>query len=411
MMIIKCSSCGKEMQMMEDMEQFICPYCKTIHSKQPSIIQMPITNEVLQQQVLIENTNMEIREEELENQIFEELGDGHFQYAGHLCEQLITYNYTNAKAYLGQLMVELKIRQIKELADCEVFSEKLNYKRCIRFADEDLKKELQRYLTDAQKIASEKKKKLVKKIVQLAVGIVAMVVLIVFYQYRIKPEIKLSKNLNKFEKAEIGTTVKYGAYEQNNDKKDGKEKIEWVVADKKDEKVLLVSKYYLDVIEYKIDKGEEEYVYPVLSWEGSKLQKWLNNDFLKSAFTNDEKRHIELTEFGSYRYGEKVTNEDYIFVLAPDEMSNDIVLSDVSKHAKSQENEITKNRCNLSQQILYGFDMDCFPSYCFLGESHKFCSENSSIYEEFKKTNPWYGMWYACKVRPAIWVDCDMVLF
>lgn len=46
--------------------------------------------------------------------------------------------------------------------------------------------------------------------------------------------------------AKIGDTVFFGKYEQDNDASDGKETIAWIVLDKKDDRVLLLSEKSLD---------------------------------------------------------------------------------------------------------------------------------------------------------------------
>lgn len=95
------------------------------------------------------------------------------------------------------------------------------------------------------------------------------------------------KNLNKSIK--VGETVYFGNYEQDGDEDNGKEKIEWIVLDKKKNKVLLISKDILHVIPYNLlNTGIE--------WERCVLRKWLNNDFAKEAFTAKENKKIEKSE-------------------------------------------------------------------------------------------------------------------
>ena len=44
----------------------------------------------------------------------------------------------------------------------------------------------------------------------------------------------------------VGSIIKYGYYEQDNDLSDGKEEIEWLVLNKTGNKVYVISKYVLD---------------------------------------------------------------------------------------------------------------------------------------------------------------------
>ena len=52
------------------------------------------------------------------------------------------------------------------------------------------------------------------------------------------------------QKAKVGDYVLFGAYEQDNDLDNGKEAIEWRVLDKKDDKILVISRYALDYMDF-----------------------------------------------------------------------------------------------------------------------------------------------------------------
>ena len=86
----------------------------------------------------------------------------------------------------------------------------------------------------------------------------------------------------------VGDVVTFGKYEQDNDKANGAEGIEWIVLDIQGEKALLLSKYGLNCKTYYKTQS------PV-TWETSDLRTWLNGEFFDSAFTEDEQVRI-LTE-------------------------------------------------------------------------------------------------------------------
>ena len=46
--------------------------------------------------------------------------------------------------------------------------------------------------------------------------------------------------------AEVGSYILFGEYEQDSDESTGKEAIEWLVLDKQDDKMLVISRYGLD---------------------------------------------------------------------------------------------------------------------------------------------------------------------
>ena len=84
---------------------------------------------------------------------------------------------------------------------------------------------------------------------------------------------------------EIGDTIKFGSYEQDNDLSNGKEPIEWIVLDNQDGRVLVTSRHCLDYVPYNTEDIE-------VTWESSSLRDWLNGEFLDEAFSPDEQRRI-----------------------------------------------------------------------------------------------------------------------
>ena len=80
--------------------------------------------------------------------VFLFLEDGKWQDANIYCEKVLDIDPKNAEAYLGKLMVELQVRNRKQLADCaEPFDDRDNYSKVIRFGDEALEKEMRGYIT------------------------------------------------------------------------------------------------------------------------------------------------------------------------------------------------------------------------------------------------------------------------
>ena len=118
------------------------------------------------------------------------------------------------------------------------------------------------------------------------IGVAAAVVVLLIVIFAVSGIQK--KDINIIRKASIGDYVTFGTYEQDNDESNGAEEIEWKVLDKKDGKVLLLSKYALDCKLY-----NEEYV--DVTWETCTLRSWLNEDFYKTAFTSAEQKYIAET--------------------------------------------------------------------------------------------------------------------
>lgn len=75
------------------------------------------------------------------------LEDGNWQSADEYCEKVLDIDPENARAYLGKLMTELKVRRQEQLKDEEKpFDKNNHYQRIIRFADEELKSTLIGYI-------------------------------------------------------------------------------------------------------------------------------------------------------------------------------------------------------------------------------------------------------------------------
>lgn len=91
-------------------------------------------------------------------------------------------------------------------------------------------------------------------------------------------------------RANVGDAIFFGYYEQDNDISNGREDIEWIVLAKEENRLLVISRYALDCQVYNIE-------YSHTTWESCTLRKWLNNDFFRAAFPNDEerKRIVEVT--------------------------------------------------------------------------------------------------------------------
>ena len=90
-------------------------------------------------------------------------------------------------------------------------------------------------------------------------------------------EVTAEYNKNPLRYAPIGSTVMFGSYEQN--------KIEWMVLDKKEDRMLLLSTYALDSKQFNNSSMS-------VTWENSSIREWLNDTFLNKAFNEEEKSVI-----------------------------------------------------------------------------------------------------------------------
>lgn len=75
------------------------------------------------------------------------LEEGDWERANEFCEQILDQDPENAWAYLAKLMIENKVKTREELLNLTYsFENSINYKRCIRYGNEELKKELIGYI-------------------------------------------------------------------------------------------------------------------------------------------------------------------------------------------------------------------------------------------------------------------------
>lgn len=81
--------------------------------------------------------------------------------------------------------------------------------------------------------------------------------------------------------ASVGDAVVFGTYEQNGNTADGAEKIEWIVLEKQDDKLLLISRKCLDTKPINETRSAVE-------WNQSTLFAWLNGEFAQNAFSETE---------------------------------------------------------------------------------------------------------------------------
>ena len=99
-------------------------------------------------------------------------------------------------------------------------------------------------------------------------------------------ELAAADALLPYRAAEKGSIVSFGHFEQDNDLSNGPEPIQWIVLDKIDGHLLLLSASCLKGMAYNTA------AFTPVTWETSSLRAWLNEDFLSSAFTEEEKALI-----------------------------------------------------------------------------------------------------------------------
>ena len=118
-----------------------------------------------------------------------------------------------------------------------------------------------------------------------------------------------------------GEIVLFGTYEQDGDKRNGREPIEWIVLENDGSKLTLMSRYALDCREYNDTLAE-------VTWETCSLREWLNNDFYSAAFTSEEqallctvtKKNPRNPDYVNYTRDGNPT-QDKVYLLSAGEVS------------------------------------------------------------------------------------------
>ncbi len=209
----------------------------------------------------------------------------------------------------------------------------------------------------------------------------------------------IQDKVNTLKSAQVGDYVTLGEYEQDNNISNGKEAIEWLVLAKESERILIISKHSLDSIQLTKTASFE--------WENSNVRKWLNNDFLQTAFTVEERELIK----GSVVPADNHPN----FAKDPSKYTVDNVfllgISEVEQYFKTSEAAIgtaTKYAESQSQSWLPTY-------YCWMLRSHGkslshiafvepdgIINEDGSIISYDRETNTVSSSGY---IRPALWIS------
>ena len=189
---------------------------------------------------------------------------------------------------------------------------------------------------------------------------------------------------NKMKFAKVGDTVIFGTYEQDNNKSNGKEDIEWLVLAKEDNRMLIISDKALDCKQYNS-------TYTDVTWETCTLRLWMNDTFLNTAFSADEQTQIETT----YTIAEKTT-ADKIFLLSIDE---------VNKYF----NSIATRKCvPTAYAKANGASTYIDTCWWWLRSPGFYQSYASYVYYDSLVNSYGYGVDYSYGgVRPALWITLN----
>ena len=203
--------------------------------------------------------------------------------------------------------------------------------------------------------------------------------------------------------AKIGDYVYFGSYEQDNDTTNGKEDIEWLVLDKQDDKILVISKYGLDAKQYNTLRTD-------IAWEKCTLRSWLNGDFYNAAFSADDKQAIVQTKVPAGRnpkYNTYPGNDttDNVFLLSINEV-NQYFSSDSARQCAASDYTIAQGALKNSSYMADG------KAACWWWLRSPGYTQHDTAYVNIGGSVTHIGLYVnddsGC-VRPALWINLGVV--
>jgi tetratricopeptide (TPR) repeat protein len=209
-------------------------------------------------------------------------------------------------------------------------------------------------------------------------------------------DIILQKTKEQLKNIKVGSYIKFGAYEQDNNTSNGKEDIEWLVLEIKDGKALVISKYALDCKQYNTSDTD-------VTWETCTLRKWLNNDFINAAFSDGERAMIPTVTVSADKNPEYSTDpgnatQDQVFLLSITE-ANKYFSSDSARQCKSTD-RVAANAAHVASP-----SDNCWWWLRSPGGYQNFAAYVSRYGDVYGGGHAVHSVDGA--VRPALWIDLD----
>ena len=196
-------------------------------------------------------------------------------------------------------------------------------------------------------------------------------------------------------------TVTFGRFEQDADTGNGPEALEWIVLEEKNGKCLLLSRRGLDTAAY--HDGSDSAV-----WEQCSLRAWLNDEFLKSAFTGEEQAAIQVTtvinnagQNARYSTDGGADTEDRIFLLSYREVFGTYLISPEDRRCEPTEAAVAHG-------VFYaGSGEDAVPSCAWWLRSPADDSMNALLVDYDSREMFSNVHFRNTAFRPALWVCAE----
>ena len=200
---------------------------------------------------------------------------------------------------------------------------------------------------------------------------------------------------NMIVNAKVGDTVTFGNFDQDDNYDNGKEDVEWIVLEKKEDgKMLLLTKYAIECVRY------HKKAVPI-TWEESFIRGWLNDGFIKECFTEEQSWVIPTTYVvnkDNEKYGTEGGNDTYdqVFLLSIDEALR-YFDDDLSRKTSATETA----KLHFAYSDPFNNTAWWLRSPSFQSDMAALISDAGEVYQgAFHKVTELY-----ISTRPALWID------
>ncbi len=200
----------------------------------------------------------------------------------------------------------------------------------------------------------------------------------------------------------VGQHIFFGNYDQNNDPEDGKESIEWIVLDQNGNKLLVIANSILDVTNYSSAETSD--------WESSELRTWLNDTFVKEAFSEDEQKSLIETKVSTPKNPvfEKETKKskdtkDKVFIFS---------YAEAKKYFKENTDRVASGTYTVTKKGLEEKKGSANHSLYWAlrtpgNDMSKICVVDYD--GKISDIGAYFGEGYLYGVRPVMWIDANAV--
>lgn len=207
------------------------------------------------------------------------------------------------------------------------------------------------------------------------------------------------KNIKKrLKKAHVGDYITFGTYRHGTSEE--KQDIEWLVLQKTQRKILVISKYGIDCKQY-----HNEWV--DITWENCTLRKWLNNGFINAAFSKNEMELISTVTVSADKNEESDCSpgndtQDRVFLLS---------MPEAEKYFSSDEERMCKPTAYAIANKAYatgttGIGWWWLRSPGWWQNDAAYVDENGGVFATGDRVD-----YRFTTVRPAMWIDVAFAFF